>query len=86
MGISISDENDLMDVLREFKKKHRIRNALVIVLTDERIIIDPKSSKFKSVNHSVGYGEGFQDGRNDLYNEIHQKYGHNTKRKIDLFD
>lgn len=86
MGISINDENDLMDVLKKFKEDHRIRNAIVVIMTDERIIIDPSPKKFKSLNHSVGYGEGFKDGRNDLHNEIHHKYGHSTKKRKDLFD
>lgn len=86
MGISINDENDIMDLMKKYKENHRVRNAVVIILTDERIIIDPSPKKFKSIEHEEGYGEGFKDGRNDLYNEIHKKYGHSTKKKKNLFD
>jgi len=83
---SASDENDLRDVLQHFKQDHRVRNAVVIIMTDDRIIINPSSKKFKSVDHERGYGEGFQEGRNDFYNEMNnQNYG-NTKRKREIFD
>jgi len=75
-GISIQDENDLMDLLLKFKQSHRVRNSLVIVMTDDRIIIDPNSKKFKNQDHEIGFGEGFAEGRNDLYKEIyHKNYG-----------
>ena len=75
MGISFSDENDLRDLLQGFKKEHRVRNTVVIIMTDDKIMIDPMDkNKFKKLTSEASYGIGFQDGRNDLHNEMAGKF------------
>ena len=83
---SASDENDLRDYLKSFKKDHRVRNAIVVIMTDDRIIINPSSKKFKSIEHARGYGEGFAEGRNDLFNELNNCNYISPTRKREIFD
>ena len=82
--ISASDENDLRDLLLRFKEDHRVRNSIVVIMTDDRIIINPSTKKFMSIKHEIGYGEGFQDGRNDLFNQLHNKNKTSTKSKREI--
>ena len=81
MGISLQDENDLMELVQTFKRTHRIRNTLVIILTDDKTIINPLDRKtFKGLSSEASYGVGFQDGRNDYFRELSHKKKIYTKR------
>ena len=84
MSISLQDENDLMEMIHKFKQTHRVRNTLVIIMTDKKTIIDPLDRKtFKKLTSEASYGIGFADGRNDYYKEL----AHNKKiytKRLDI--
>ena len=46
-GLSLEEERELLELLERFKKDNRIRKVVVIILTPDRIIIDPDTVEIK---------------------------------------
>lgn len=72
MSISLEVENEIINFVNTLKEKHRIRKPINIIITTDTVKINPDTS-VKDPKYTLAYGIGFQDGRNDLHNEIYNK-------------
>ena len=80
MSISLEIENKIEEMVKQVRKTVKVGSPIVIVITANKTIINPDMPKTNK-NYSYAYGLGFQDGRNDLYNEINRPlFKKNTKK------
>jgi len=78
MSVSLETENKIEEMVEEVRKTVRVGNPIVIIITKDKTIINPEYDK-KNKNFSYAYGIGFNDGRNDNYDDLFNKSTNKTK-------
>ena len=79
MIISLETENKIEEMVEEVRNTTRVGEPIVIIITKDKTIINPEYDK-KNKNYSYAYGQGYNAGRNDRYDNLFTK---STKRKKD---
>ena len=77
MSMSYETESKINEMVEQVRKTVRVGKPIVVIITKDRTIIDPVYDK-KNKNYSYAYGIGFNDGRNDKFDDMFNK---NTKKK-----
>jgi len=77
MSISFELENEIELAVERFRKITRIGKPLVIIVTKDKLIINP-DTKVKNKSYSMAYGIGYNDGRNDLHDTIYNSNYHKS--------
>ena len=75
--ISLETENKIEEMVEQVRKTTRVGNPIVIIITKDRTIINPEYDN-KKKEYTYAYGIGFNDGRNDKFDDLFNK---STKRK-----
>lgn len=76
MSISLEAENKIEEMVKQVRDITRVGDPIVVIITRDKTIINPKYDK-KNKNYSYAYGQGYNAGRNDKFDNL---FSSNTKR------
>ena len=75
MSISLETENKIEEMVKQVRSTVRVGNPIVIIITHDKTIINPNYDK-NNKNYSYAYGQGYNAGRNDKFDNL---FNSNTK-------